>query len=163
MTIAGEFYHITGRIHGMKREKQYSRFFQTATRLFKRRCEMLAYCLMPDQYELLLLEHEDESIPALLVRLESVWAKEKPGNSGGAEGRYTLKTVESDEALIRLSGTLHSAPVARGLCRVASEWAHSSLADYTGKGWDRLVHTDYVMRHFDSAEAYESFVNGCRA
>lgn len=159
MTIAGEFYHVAGRINGMKREKQYQRFLQTATRLFKRRCEMLAYCLTPDQYDLLLLEHEDESIPALLVRLESAWAKEKPGHSGGTEGCYSLKPVESDEALIRLSGKLHATPVARGLCSVASEWAHSSLTDYTGKGWDRLVHTDYVMRHFDSAEAYEDFVN----
>ena len=75
MTIAGEFYHVAGRINGMKREKQYQRFLQTATRLFKRRCEMLAYCLTPDQYDLLLLEHEDESIPALLVRLESAWPK----------------------------------------------------------------------------------------
>jgi putative transposase len=152
--VPGEIYHVYNRGVDKKTifhtDKDYWRFIEKMVEL-KQKCpiDMLAYCLMPNHFHLLVRVVQPQGLPQpqgstnFLHRLFTSYAKyydyynEK--HSGHVfEGRYKSKHVNDDEYYLKLCGYIHHNPVKKKLVKKPEEWPYSSYAALIGKRNDGI-------------------------
>lgn len=95
--------------------------------------ELLAYCLMPNHFHLLVRILAERLGKALAGALTShaVYMNKKYGRTGHLyEGRYQPLLVESDGGLKHLLRYTHQNPVRAKLVQTAEDWAYSSDKAY---------------------------------
>jgi putative transposase len=180
----GEYYHLYNR--GVNRERI---FFEPEHYLFFLRrlrehlvpvLEVVAYCLMPTHYHLLVQvkqtpqtsevsktsEVSDASarISAAMMRLAVSYTKavnKRYGRVGPLfQGAFQARHVERDEYLVHLSRYIHLNPCAAGYVGHAEEWVYSSYPDYLGLRQGTLPAPSAVLGQFSSPNAYWQFVEG---
>jgi REP element-mobilizing transposase RayT len=180
----GEYYHLYNR--GVNRERI---FFEPENYVFFLRrlrehlmpvLEVVAYCLMPTHYHLLVQvkqtpqtsevsktsEVSDASarISAAMMRLAVSYTKavNKRYERVGPlfQGAFQARHVERDEYLVHLSRYIHLNPWAAGHVGHAEEWAYSSYPDYLGLRQGTLPAPGAVLGQFSSLNAYRQFVEG---
>ena len=188
----GEYYHFYNR--GVNRERI---FFESENYLFFLRrlrehllpvLEVVAYCLMPTHYHLLVqvkqtpqtsevsgepsvrttsevyAEVSSAPISAAMMRLAVSYTKavNKRYERVGPlfQGAFQARHVERDEYLVHLSRYIHLNPWAAGYVGHAQEWEYSSYPDYLGLRQGTLPAPGAVLGEFSSPNAYRKFVEG---
>ena len=166
MTYAGEYYHVLNRGNGKQKI-----FFESENYLFFLRKlkkyiqmgqqEVVAYCLMPNHFHLLLEETVDMKLQNTMLRLQTSFAKainKRLGKSGHLfQDTYQKILVENNEQLLHLTRYIHMNPVKAGLVTKPEEWQYSSFPDYAGLRRGQLPKMDIVLGQFESREAYVEF------
>ncbi|WP_145035126.1 transposase [Caulifigura coniformis] len=178
----GEYYHLYNR--GVNREPVFFGrdnylFFLKRLRRFlfdeqqvadpsvcgsvTRPVEVVAYCLMPNHYHLLVHLNGDD----LSDRMQSLSQaytnaiNRARGRVGPLfQGRFESRHVERDEYFLHLSRYIHLNPVVAGLVSRAEDWEFSSYRDYSNWRAGDLPSREAVLRSFESGDAYCRFVNG---
>lgn len=121
-------------------------------RSFYGRIELLAHCLMPNHYHLLIKQKDSNDIIEFMKCLAtsySTYFNQKYKRVGTLfQGRYKAVLVENDEYLLHLSRYIHLNPVYRGLSS-AREYDFSSYQDYLGIRNTRWVDTKFIISIFD--------------
>jgi putative transposase len=162
---AGEHYHLYNR--GNNRgaiffERENYLFFLRQVRTYLLPgLDVVAYCLMPTHYHLLVeLKDDDLSHRMQLFAISYTKAiNQRHGRVGSLfQGAFQAKLVDGDDYLVHLSRYLHLNPVLAGLCGVPEGWAFSSYQDYIGLRQGTLPVPDLVLAQFPSREAYRAFV-----
>jgi putative transposase len=178
----GEYYHLYNR--GVNRERI---FFEPENYLFFLRrlrehlvpvLEVVAYCLMPTHYHLLVQVKQTSQtsevletsevcsarISAAMMRLAVPYTKtvNKRYERVGPlfQGAFQARYVERDEYLVHLSRYIHLNPWAAGYVGHAEEWVYSSYPDYLGLRQGTLPAPSAVLGQFSSPNAYRKFVEG---
>lgn len=170
------YYHVYNR--GVNRcrvflEDGNYRFFIGRLRLYaaEASAEIVAYCLMPTHYHLL-VHLKGGELSSLMHRLGMSYANalNKRHNRVGPlfQGRFQAKLVEKDEYLLHLSRYIHLNPVASGLAARPDEWPYSSYLDFVDPLARSLVEPGIVLDQLAPAEAspaeqsaaYRRFVEG---
>jgi REP element-mobilizing transposase RayT len=112
---------------------------------------ILAYCLMPNHYHLLLQVHEDRLSKAMqrmtmsyATSLNNVYRRTGPVFTG----RYRTVPVVSDGQLVHVSGYIHRNPVVGGMVEDPEDWPYSSFREYLGVRKTRWVSTDTILGLF---------------
>lgn len=130
----------------------------------KRMVELVAFCIMPNHFHLILKELEEDSIAAYMQRVLTAYAKyhntkyEKSGHV--FQGPYGAVHIEDDRQLLYLSAYIHRNP------REISKWLNkedhyqwSSYQDFIGESrWGDLLLSDIVIGQFKNKEEYHEFV-----
>jgi putative transposase len=143
--IAGETYHLYNRDVDRQEvffERENYLFFLRRLRrhLVGQTSEVLetsiiAYCLMPDQFHLLVQPHHDQ-LSRQMQRLLISYTKainERYGRVGPLfQGQFQAVHVESSRSLTHLSRYIHLNPVTAGLVARPEEWEYSSYREYLG-------------------------------
>jgi REP element-mobilizing transposase RayT len=186
----GEYYHLYNR--GVNRERV---FFEPENYLFFLRrlreqlspiLEVVAYCLMPTHYHLLVqvkaLQTSQTSevsktsevclkvcsevcsarVSGAMMRLAVSYTKavNKRYERVGPlfQGSFQARHVDRNEYLVYLSRYIHLNPQAAGYVEHAEEWQYSSYRDYLGARQGTLPVPGVVLGQFSSPNAYRQFV-----
>jgi len=130
----------------------------------KRRNELVAFCIMPNHFHLIVKELDEGGIAAYMQRVLTSYSKyyntkyEKSGHV--FQGPYQAVHVEDNRQLLHLSAYIHRNP------REISKWFNkeeqypwSSYQDFIGENrWGNLIMLDIIIGQFKDKAEYENFV-----
>jgi putative transposase len=130
--------------------------------------DVVAYCLMPTHYHLVLRQRDREGMTRLMRRLMTgyvMYYNQKYRRSGPLlENVYRAVVVPDGETLLHLTRMVHLNPVARSVVRFGlvetvtgstpGEYAYSSYSQYIGKNDKSWVNTTLIKM---SQEEYKNF------
>jgi len=172
--VAGEYYHVYNRGNNRQdiffdREnywfflRRLHNYFQTSQALHETLalCTVVAYCLMPNHFHLLLQPHDDQLSRYLqMLAISYTKAINARHNRVGAlfQGAFQARHVDRDEYLLHLSRYIHLNPVHAGLVQRPEDWESSSYREYIGTRTVTLPKPDIVLAQFPSRDAYQQFV-----
>jgi putative transposase len=163
---AGNFYHVYNRGNNrqnifFKRDNYLHFLHLIREHLVNNRVDILAYCLMPNHYHLLVYL-QDDNLSAAMHRLSVAYTKGinkrfvgvaslKENRSGSLfEGRFQSIHVNDTNYLIHLCRYIHLNPVKAGFVDRAEEWEFSSYAEYAGLRSGTLPNMEYLRLQFQS-------------
>lgn len=165
--IQGHYYHIYNRGVGRQpifRIQDNYRFLlhrikEHASRLS---ITMVAYCLMPNHYHLLVRQDGSHAVSLLIQMVFNSYSKafNKMFNRTGTlfEGRFKAIHVDRETYLLHLCRYIHSNPVKDGLVRRPEDWPYSNYLEWIGARNGTLVDRQFVQAYFPQPEAYRRFV-----
>ena len=128
--------------------------------------DILAYCLMPTHYHLLVYLHTDNLAARIMQPFGLSYTKAINTQQGRVgplfQGPFQAAWVDKDEYLLHLSRYIHLNPVTAGLVTQAEEWTFSSYRDYIGLRAGTLPVPGVVLSQFYSPQDYKAFVESYR-
>jgi putative transposase len=176
--VAGEHYHLYNRGHNRQDiffERENYLFFLRRVRKYllgedetsedsetsEVYTTVVAYCLMPNHFHLLVRPQDDE-LSRRMQRFSISYTKaiNKRYNRTGAlfQGQFQAVHVDRNEYLLHLSRYIHLNPVMAGLARQPEAWEFSSHRDYIGLRQGTLPAPGVVLSQFPTPGAYQAFV-----
>ncbi len=125
------------------------------------RIKMLAFCLMPNHFHLMLEQVDDQAITQFMHTLStsySMYFNHKYDRVGPLfQGRFKAAWVDSDEYSMHLSRYIHSNPVSLG--QDIYTYAYSSLKYYFNQEKPVWLSVDPIMQYFSNTSEYKQFVD----
>ena len=177
---AGEYYHLYNR--GNNRgpiffeRDNYLFFLRRVGEYLRPVLEIVAYCLMPTHYHLLVGLRRTSEVSAAEVstdvseamqRLSVSYTKamNKRYDRVGTlfQGGYRCKHIGENEYLVHLSRYIHLNPVIDGLVQRPEEWEFSSYLEYVGLRKGTLPRPHILLGQFGSTDEYKQFVESYSA
>lgn len=123
---------------------------------------LLAFCLMPNHYHLIVLTHSKEFSLKVMqpFMLSFVKRINKKYQRAGTlfQGPFQSKVVESEGSLLQLSRYIHLNPVKAKLVDKPEDWEYSSYRDYIGYRKNNFIRTDIILSLMGNPELYQKFV-----
>lgn len=163
----GMFYHVFNR-GNEKREiffeaENYRFFLRRLDRAVQERgSRVIAYCLMPNHFHLLMQETTRGGIGKVMHSVETSYAKainrryDRVGHL--FQGPFDARHVDRRESLMHVCRYLDLNPVFAKLVSTPEEWEFSSYCDYIGLRNGRLARKEVVLAEFDGVDDYRDFV-----
>lgn len=115
--------------------------------------QLIAYCLMPDHFHLLVKQKLARSLPKLLKQITNAYTtyfNAKYHRYGAVmKGRYRAVLIESEFIVIQMVRFVHLNPQVAGLCPDPRSYAWSSINNH-----DK---SNELLNHFGSVEEWEKF------
>jgi len=167
---AGCYYHLYNRGNNRQdiflERENYLFFLRRVRKYFlEDAVQVVAYCLMPNHYHLLVYLVVDD-LSAIMQRFALSYTKafNKRYDRRGSlfEGPFGAKLVDTTEYLVHLSRYIHLNPVAGGFTSQAEQWEFSSYREYIGLRGGSLPCPDVVMAQFADRADYRAFVESYR-
>jgi putative transposase len=166
--IPGQYYHIYNR--GAAKEPifsnqgNYEYLLQLVRRYQKKySVTVLAYCLMPNHYHLLLRQETDEPLSKFINVLFNAYVQavniQQKRKGTLFEGRYKHIRIDRWEYLIHLCRYIHRNPVKARLATKPEDWPFSNYRDWIGLRNGTLKDDTFIRDHFMHAQNYLEFVN----
>lgn len=119
-------------------------------RSFIDRVELLAYCLMPNHFHLLIKQKGENDMTEFIKCLAtsySMYFNDKYKRVGSLfQGRYKAVLVENDDYLLHLSRYIHINPDYKG--RTLAEYSWSSYQEYLGIRGTKWVKPEFILNIF---------------
>ena len=138
------------------------------SRKLKNYCErlkLLAYCLIPNHFHLLVWQKDAEAINyfmrSLTVKYAMYFNKKYKRIGPLFQGVYKAVRVENESQLIYLSKYIHRNPIVLTSGRVLEVYKYSSYQNYLGLFGQEWVKRDEILDYFSKtklANSYKSFV-----
>jgi putative transposase len=164
---AGKYYHTYNR--GCNREKiflnadNYEYLIRLLTKQLKKLpVTIIAYCLMPNHYHLLLRQDGNTPIDDFMQRIFNSYSKafNLMHNRTGTlfEGPFKAILVDDDIYLTHLCRYIHRNPLDAGIVKNIQDWKYSNYLEWIGKRRSKLVDLGFITTYFQSVEEYGSFV-----
>ncbi|MBI2040094.1 transposase [Candidatus Microgenomates bacterium] len=184
--ISGQIYHAYNRGTEKRRifetQRDYQRFLKTLNYyrfegpkpkfsqfspngpfkpdLSKKIVEIIAYCLMPNHFHLLLKQSKDKGITEIVSKLSNSYTKYfniKHNRTGLLfQGEFKSVLIESDEQLIHVSRYIHLNPIASFLVKNLNDYPWSSYKEYVNNLKGFCAKED-ILSFFKSIKSYEQF------
>jgi REP element-mobilizing transposase RayT len=165
--VSGQIYHLFNR--GVNRQPiffnkgNYTFFIGRMRRYFRPTLvEVLAYCLMPTHYHILILPRTDDFGKAVMQPFATSYVKavnKQQGRVGTLfQGAFKSRLVQRDGDLLHLSRYIHLNPVSAGLVSSPADWRHSSYLDHVGTRHSTFLFKGKLLSYFDSAADFQAFV-----
>jgi len=123
--------------------------------------ELLAYCLMPNHFHLLIKQKTEDAIPKLLKQLTNAYTlyfNEKHDRVGGLmQGRYKAVEVGDEKLFIHLARYIHLNPLSGGIVKSLDEHRWSSYPDYLEGKAGVPAAKEKILSYFPSVGAFKGF------
>ncbi|MBI4066402.1 transposase [Candidatus Gottesmanbacteria bacterium] len=125
---------------------------------------ILAYCLMPNHFHLLIRQHIDLGIQKFMANIQNSYTKyfnTKYKRVGPLlQGIFKAVWIESDEQLLHVSRYIHLNPVASFLVSEAQilDYPWSSLPEYENRHDGGVCETTTILGMIKTRTAYRTFV-----
>jgi putative transposase len=133
--------------------------------LENRTVELVAFCLMPNHFHLLVTEVEENGIPKFMQRVETAYTMyfNKRHNKSGhlLQGSYKSVHLEDDTQLMHLSAYIHKNPSElKEFVNHETKYPWSSLQDYLAENrFDGLLAQNIILdRYKNSSDSYAEFI-----
>ncbi|MDD5071733.1 MAG: transposase, partial [Patescibacteria group bacterium] len=124
--------------------------------------EIIAYCLNPNHYHLLVRQLRDNGISAFMKRIAGGYASYfnyRYKRSGSLwEGEFKAIHVKSDSYFLWLSGYINGNAEIHRIAK-AEDWIWASYLDYMGKRGGTLCHKEIILSQFRDVNEYKDLVN----
>ena len=158
-------YHIYNR--GVNREKiffskkNYDYFVYKMSFHFQKKAAILAYCLMPNHFHILVKVQSPDFIQGGLrpFFIAYTLAVNNEQNRVGPlfQGHYQSNLIDSDDYLLECLQYIHANPVKAGLVARPQEWEYSSYRAYFTKNTNSMIQTKWIFDFFDSIQEFSMF------
>ena len=131
----------------------------------EKQVDLIAYCLMPNHFHLLLKQNIDDGISEFVKRFQisyTLFFNTKHKREGPLlNGQFKAVLIEDDNQLLHLSRYIHLNPhtsyKVRNLFQLLNyEW--SSFPEYLKKTQNEICSKDIILTLFKSNELYKEFV-----
>ncbi|MFC1682591.1 transposase [Candidatus Zixiibacteriota bacterium] len=123
---------------------------------------VIAYCLMPNHYHLLLRQDGEVSLSKLMQVQSNAYVQginKQLGRKGTLfEGRFKHVHVDKDEYFLHLCRYIHLNPVKANLVQKPEKWLFSNYLEWIGKRQDKLKDIELISSFFPTPEDYKRFV-----
>jgi len=163
----GHYYHILNRGAG-----RGAIFFTPANyehclrllKLYRGPCgaTVIAYCLMPNHYHLLLRQEGEAPLSRLINLVFNAYVqalnRERQRRGTLFEGRFRHVLVDREAYVEHLCRYIHLNPVIAGLVSHPEEWAYSNYQEWVGERAGTLKDGEFIRQRFPTAEEYRRFV-----
>jgi putative transposase len=165
--VSGSFYHIYNRgahREPIFREEENYRFVLRKIKHYAGELDLtlIAYCLMPNHYHLLVRQNGVQAAGLLPQRVFNSYSKayNKRYEHNGTlfESPYKAIQIERESHLLHLCRYIHANPVKDGLVCHPEEWPYSNYPEWMGLRSGKLVDRAFVEVHFPSPADYQAFV-----
>jgi len=124
--------------------------------------QIIAYCLMPTHFHLILKQLENEGISKFIGNILNSYTRYfnvKHKRRGPLwEAKFKNVLVGNDEQLLHLTRYLHSNPTTALLVEKPEEWIYSSYKEYLGEN-DEVALCDFKDVIDINPKSYRKFVN----
>ena len=124
---------------------------------------VIAYCLMPNHYHLLVRQDGDSRAGLLPQRVFNSYSKaynKRYQHSGTLfQGPYQVIDIDDQGYLLHLCRYIHANPVKDGFVIQPADWPYSNFLEWVGLRTGSLIDIAFVSYHFPSPSAYIEFVN----
>ncbi len=165
--LAQHYYHIYNR--GVNRgeiffwEENYLYLLRLIRKnLHRYNISIVAYCLLPNHYHLLLMPIADYTLSRFMKSVFGSYVqgvnKQQKRLGPLFQGRFRHTLVDKEEYLVHLARYIHLNPVMAGLCDTPQEWMYSNYPDVIGERQGTLKDSSLVPERFSDGEAYRLFV-----
>ena len=163
----GHYYHIYNRGVGRQpifREADNYRFLLRRVKQYTRglNVTVVAYCLMPNHYHLLLRQDGLEPAGRLPQRVFNSYTKafnNRYDRTGTLfEGPFKAIHVDRESYLLHLCRYIHANPVRHRLVSDLERWPYSNYLEWIGVRDGELVDRAFVRDSFPVAGTYRQFV-----
>jgi putative transposase len=134
--------------------------FLTLVKHYSKKYEIsiLAYCIMPNHFHILLRQDGTHSVSTFMRLVQSRFAKQYNacyGMSGAVfEKRFTDKTIDTDSYLYTVTTYIHLNPVKAKLSTRLDEWDHCNYTAFTGESGDGITNQMAIREIFGDLKAY---------
>ncbi|MGD1995923.1 MAG: transposase [Anaerolineae bacterium] len=172
---AGEWYHLYNRRGNRERifyeRANYLFFLQRLRRYLVPVLDVVAYCLMPTHYHLLVRvtktsevseTSEVSAVSRAMQRFSISYTKamnRRYDRAGSLfQGAFRAKHVSRNDYLVHLSRYIHLNPVIAGLVERPEDWEFSSHREYIGLRSGTLPKAELILSQFSSQQSYQEFV-----
>jgi REP element-mobilizing transposase RayT len=166
---AGSYYHIYNR--GANRntifvgDSDYWDFFhRLRINAVRYDATMIAYCLMPNHFHLLVRQESDKSAGLMVQCTCNGYAQafnRRRQHSGTLfQGRFQSLLVANDEYIRHLCRYIHTNPVKDGFALQPELWPYSDYVTWISQHTDGEVARSFILEFFGSRDRYRSFVAG---
>jgi REP element-mobilizing transposase RayT len=186
--VAGQYYHIYNRgnnrqpvfferenyLFFLQRVRKYllgeshaqtSEVFKTSDVSVSMTSEVwvtiIAYCLMPNHFHLLVCAQDDRlsrHMQRFLISYTKAINRRCRRVGSLFQGQFQAAHVDRNEYLLHLSRYIHLNPVKARLVKRPEDWEFSSYRDYIGLRRGTLPRPDVVLLQFPTPSAYQEFV-----
>ena len=162
----GGYYHVFNRGHNyqpifFERENYVYFLRQLRLHLGSDVMDVIAYCLMPNHYHLMVCLRTDK-LSNPMQRFGLSYAKainERFGRVGSLfQGPFKAIKVDREEYLQHLSAYIHLNPLVAGLVSRAEDWEFSSYPEFLGVREGTLPKPGVVLSAFSGGAEYRRFV-----
>lgn len=123
--------------------------------------ELLAYCLMPNHFHLLIRQIQQDTLPKFMSSLMtsySMYFNRKYDRVGSLfQGRYKAALIENDGYYTHISRYIHLNPV--DIARSYQTYPYSSYANYVANSGPEWLSHSVVLEMFKTSEDYKQFVD----
>lgn len=143
---------------------KFSHFYapqQTSLDLSQKIAEIIAYCLMPNHFHLLVRQTQDNGVSEFISKVSNSYTKyynTRYDRIGPLlQGQFKAVLVESDGQLMHLSRYIHLNPIVSLLVKDLENYEWSSYKEYLGLNLG-FCSTNQVIDFFKEPEAYKQFV-----
>ena len=165
--LANHYYHIYNR--GVNRNRiffsddNYLYVISLLRKNIKRySIDIVAYCLLPNHYHLLVKPNEDNNLSLFMQSLFGSYTqainKQLEREGPLFQGRFHSILVDKDEYLAHLARYIHTNPVVAELARSPQEWPYSNYKDILGNRGGILKDSSLVPDRFETGHDYQVFV-----
>lgn len=126
--------------------------------------EIIAFCLMPNHFHLLLRQLKDNGIVEFISKVLNSYTKyynAKHRRSGSLlEGEFKAVLIETDEQLIHVSRYIHLNPYVSDLTHDLESFPYSSYQYYLGldNGNSLIPSTQPILEFFNNPKDYQKFI-----
>jgi putative transposase len=164
----GKYYHVYNR--GANRQNIFLSpgNYDFCIRLMKKYLlqygvSVMAYCLMPNHYHLIVQQHENGSISRFIQTVFNSYTQafnKVTGHSGTLfQGRARGIQIDNNDYALRLCQYIHHNPVAAKLVKLPADWKHSDYLNWIETRDGGI--TDLCLRnaYFETPGDYESAMN----
>lgn len=173
--LPNQYYHLYNRGNNRQavffEDENYLFFLRRLRQYLLPVVSVIAYCLMPTHYHLLVRVREETSevlktsevspaISRAMQRFLISYTKaiNKRYNRTGAlfQGAFQAKPVLAYDHLLNLCVYIHANPVKDGLIERPEEWPYSNYAEWIGQRNGTLFDKEFIREHFETPEAYRA-------
>lgn len=127
------------------------------------RVSVIAYCLMPNHYHLLLRQNENGSISRFIQTVFNAYSQAinlSTGHSGTLfQGRAKGLVITSDQYAVRLARYIHHNPVAAGLAQKPEAWEFSDYLDWAGIRKEGLSDLSLRDTYYENPREYKTLMD----
>lgn len=126
--------------------------------------EILAYCVMPDHFHLLMKQRAEKGVQIFMHRITNSYAhyyNQRHEQKGPIfEGKFKAVMVSTEYQLTHVSRYIHLNPVTSLLCNKPEDYEYSSYKTFLGlpHSFGNFVNPDLILAHFQSPKIYQEFV-----
>ena len=126
--------------------------------------DILAFCLMPNHYHIIVKQNVDRGIHSFLSNVTNGYTKylnTKRERVGPLyQGPFKAVYIETDEQLLHLSRYVHINPTVSNVVTLnaLSSYPWSSFPDYLDNSAKSFINTSKILSHFKTNQEYKDFV-----